>query len=41
MAEKESKTVSRWDPFAELDALSSWGPFRELMRTPRWRLGLG
>jgi HSP20 family protein len=37
MAEKESKTVSRWDPFSELDALSSWGPFREMMRTPRWR----
>jgi HSP20 family protein len=36
MAEKESRSPTRWDPLAELEGLSSWSPLRELMRAPRW-----
>jgi HSP20 family protein len=29
MAEKETRSLARWDPFEELDLFSGWSPFRE------------
>lgn len=34
MAEKEERSVARWDPFRELETLSPFG----MLRNPRWSL---
>ena len=37
MAERETRSVTRRDPFEELDIFSGWNPFRELGLAPgRW-----
>jgi HSP20 family protein len=38
MAEKRERAVSRWDPFADLDALGGWSPLRDLVRGGRGSL---
>ena len=34
MAEKEAKSIARWDPIAELDLFRGWSPFREYGALP-------
>jgi HSP20 family protein len=36
MAENETRSVARRDPFEELDYFSSWNPFREYGLPARW-----
>lgn len=35
--QKESQSLTRWDPFEELEAFARWSPFRELGRHGRLR----
>jgi HSP20 family protein len=36
MAEKQTRSVAKRDPFEEIDFFSGWSPFRELSLAPRW-----
>ena len=35
MAENEPRSVTRWDPFEELDVFPGWSPFRDWSRPAR------